>query len=626
MGGGGHATAAAATVKDMTLIEAQDKLVQSLHRHIHPQPIAQEMMSTPAITIAADTTLTEAHRLLNRYSIAAVPVVAAGKGAPGAGLGIIGIITRVVIEKALHHDLGQLPVSDYMTTDIAILSLNATLADIQELIIENRQRLIPIVQDGQLAGIITRTDLLNRLVNDPANLPKDLLHESEHPSLERRRNLSNHIADCLNRPTIQLLQNIGQVAEDLGYSAFAAGGFVRDLLLRKRNLDLDIVIEGDVVHFAQTLVGKFGGRYRTHERFATAVVILENGLKIDIATARLEYYEYPAALPTVELSSIKLDLYRRDFTINAMAIQLNPKHFGTLIDFFNCQNDLKQREIKVLHNLSFVEDPSRLFRAIRFEKRMGFTIAPHTARLMRNAVKMQLFGKTTDTRFLSEIQHIFAEENPIPAILRLAEFDLFQFLWPDLKPSAKIDRRFLHILHQTQLAISWFRLLYLDEALAGWMVYLLAIMSRSGISELESFCRRFLVPRKTRELLVWQKDHADRTAQLLARRLTISNSECYWLFKELSNEGLLYLMATSRKNAIKKAVSNYVTDFQHARTELNGRDLMAMGYPAGPEFKAMLNDLLDARLDERVHNKAEEIDFIKRTYPLPPPAQDPTDC
>jgi tRNA nucleotidyltransferase (CCA-adding enzyme) len=616
MGGGGHSTAAAATVKDMTLIEAQDKLIQSLHRHILPLPIAKEMMSTPAITIAADTTLSEAHNLLNRYSIAAVPVLASVKiSAEGPGLDIIGIITRVVIEKALHHDLGHLPVSEYMTTDIEILSLNATLADIQELIIEHRQRLIPIVEDGRLAGIITRTDLLNRLVNDPAHLPKDLLHESEHPSLERKRNLSSHIADCLNRTAVQLLQTIGQVAEELNFSAFAAGGFVRDLLLRKRNLDLDIVIEGDGLLFAKTLAEKLGGRYRTHERFATAVVILTNGFKIDIATARLEYYEYPAALPTVELSSIKLDLYRRDFTINAMAIQLNPKHFGTLIDFFNCQNDLKQKEIKVLHNLSFVEDPSRLFRAIRFEKRMDFTIAPHTARLMRNAVKMQLFGKTTDTRFFSEIQHIFSEENPIPAIQRMAEFDLFQFLWPDLKPHSKIDRRFLHILYQTQRAISWLRLLYLDGQFSSWMVYLLAIMARSGIGELESFCKRFLVPRKIRDTLVRQKDHADRTANLLASRLVIRNSETYWLLKELNIEGLLYLMAVSRKNTIKKAVSNYVTDLQHIKTDLNGMDLLAMGYPAGPGFKPMLNDLLDARLDGRVKNREEEIAYITRNYP-----------
>jgi tRNA nucleotidyltransferase (CCA-adding enzyme) len=156
------------------------------------------------------------------------------------------------------------------------------------------------------------------------------------------------------------------------------------------------------------------GSYRTHERFKTAMVLMPSGFKIDIATARLEYYEYPAAMPTVELSSIKLDLSRRDFTINAMAIHLNPEHFGTLIDFFNCQNDLKQRTIKVMHNLSFVEDPSRIFRAIRFENGWSSKSHPHTKRLIVNAVNMKLFGKANDSRFFPNSKSILSEENPLP--------------------------------------------------------------------------------------------------------------------------------------------------------------------------------------------------------------------
>lgn len=622
LGGGGHATAASATLKDMTLTEAQEKLIHTLHRHVLPQPIAREMMSKPAITIPADTTIGDAKDILTRYNVTALPVlsplIAATAGAEAPPRSIVGIISRMVVEKAIHHDLGSLPVSAYMTSDIATLPLDATLADIQELIIEHRQRLIPIVEDGILQGVITRTDLLNRLVNDPAHLPKDLLHESEHPSLERKRNLNNIIVECLNKPMIELLQVIGEVADELKFNAFAVGGFVRDLLLKKKNLDLDIVIEGEGITFAARLARRLHGRIKTHERFGTAMVLLPDGTKIDIATARLEYYEYPAALPTVELSSIKLDLYRRDFTINAMAIQLNPEHFGTLIDFFNCQNDLSHKSIKVLHNLSFVEDPSRIFRAIRFEARMGFEIAPHTRRLIHNAVSMQLFGKHCDPRVFSELKLILSEEDPAPAIQRLAEFNLFPFLWPDLKPHLKVDRRFLHILHQAKNAISWFRLLYLDEPCQNWMVYLLAIMGRSQTGELASFCNRFQVPMKISDRLIWQKTHADKTAQLMYRREVIANSEIYWLLKELSIEGLLYLMAKARKNQIKKAVSNYVTTLRHTQTVLTGDDLMILGYQPGPEFKTILNDLLDARLDGKVSSREDEIAYVGRTYPFRP--------
>ncbi|HIP81957.1 MAG TPA: CBS domain-containing protein, partial [Desulfocapsa sulfexigens] len=471
--GGGHATASSATVRDMTLIEAQEKLIRSFHRHIKPQAIAQEMLSRPVISIPETTTIREANDLLTRYNITVLPVL------PTAGIEttskspvtVLGSISRRVTEKAIHHNLGSFPVSDYMTTDIEVLPLSATLADIEELIIEHRQRLIPIVHEQQLEGVITRTDLLNMLINDPGHLPKNLDRDPDESIPEKNKNVLQLMSETLNRDLIILLRTIGEVAEASGFKAYAVGGFVRDLLMKQKNLDLDIVVEGDGIIFAKQLVKKLGGRVKPHKRFITANVILPSGFKIDIATARLEYYEYPAALPTVELSSIKLDLYRRDFTINAMALQLNPEKFGTLIDFFNCQNDLKDKLIKVLHNLSFVEDPSRILRAIRFEKRLDFRISRHTDRLIRGAVKMDLFGKATNPRLFTELQHIFAEENPILAIKRLADFNLFQFLWPDLLPNLKTDRRFLHILRQAQSAISWFHLLYLEETIEPWRIY-----------------------------------------------------------------------------------------------------------------------------------------------------------
>jgi tRNA nucleotidyltransferase (CCA-adding enzyme) len=615
-GGGGHSTAASATMRDITLIQAQEKLIQTLHKYIHPQPIAREMMSQPAITIPPMATITEAKVILTRYNITALPVCSGISASSGQSSPIQGIITRQIIEKAAHHHLEYLPVSDYMTTEVESLPLNATLADIQELIIEHHQRLIPIVEDKTIIGIITRTDLLNRLVNDPAHLPRDLLHESEHPSLERERNVNTQIVECLHKDMIQLIQTIGEIADTMKYNAFAVGGFVRDLLLKKRNFDLDIVIEGDGILYAKRLAKQLGGRYRTHERFKTAVVLLPNGFKIDIATARLEYYEYPAAMPTVELSSIKLDLYRRDFTINAMAINLNPFHFGILIDFFNCQNDLKQKTIKVLHNLSFVEDPSRIFRAIRFEKRMNFLISPHTKRLIINAVNMDLFGKTDDPRFFSELKIILSEENPLPAIERLSEFKLFKFLWPDLPPHLKVDRRFIHILTQAQIAISWFQLLYLKDDCQNWMVYLLAIMGRSKLKELHSFCLRFEENPKITDYLLVQKEYADKAIYQLARGNDLANSQIFALLEELNVEGLLYLMAMARKNHTKKSISLYVTTLRQIQAELTGQDLVNLGYSPGPLFKKILVKLRDSRLDGLVSSRDEELALLKDTFPL----------
>jgi tRNA nucleotidyltransferase (CCA-adding enzyme) len=618
-GGGGHASAASATMKDMTLIEAHEQLIRSLHRHIRPQAIAREMMTSPAITAPAEASLYNAQALMTRYNINAMPVVSERLNAPEGENNeaiIAGIISRQMVERAISHDLGKQPIQDYMASDIEVLSLNATLADIQEIIIEHRQRLVPIIHDRKLKGIITRTDLLNRLVNDPSNLPKNLLHESEYPSLERSRNLTHLLAGFLNREVIALLQTIGSVADECAYNAFVVGGFVRDLLLKKKNMDLDIVVEGDGIAFAKQLAERLSGRVKVHERFGTATIILPDGMKIDIATARLEYYEYPAALPTVELSSIKLDLYRRDFTINAMAIQLNPDSFGRLVDFFNSQNDLKQMAIKVLHNLSFVDDPTRIFRAVRFEKRMNFIIVKHTERLIRNAVKMNLFGKADDPRFFSELKLLLNEENASPALERLADLGLFVYLWPDLKPHLKIDRRFKHCLTQVQRAMSWFKLLYLEDDYDPWVVYLLAIMSRSPVTVLINFCNRFQLPPKAKDFLTAEKSLADKVSQYLSRRGGLKNSEIFTALRELHTEGLLYLMAVARKSEVKKAVSTYVTAMRLETPVLNGDDLKRLGYMPGPIFKNMLDTLLLARLDGKVESREDELRLLEQRYPL----------
>lgn len=620
MGGGGHATAASATVQDMTLVEAQERLIRILHQEIQPHSMAREIMSQPVISIPADTSIDKAHHLLTRYNVTVLPVVSTNHDPtdivdPEAGQ-LLGMISRRVVEKAIHHNLGHLQVQEYMTSDVQTLPADATLSDIEKLIIDHHQRLIPIIDENRLVGIITRTDLLNILVNDPGHQPQGLYQDSEVPSLQRSRNTSLLMTEYLGRDLVILLKTIGEVASRLKFKAFAVGGFVRDLLLKQKNLDLDLVIEGNGITFAKELVRTLGGRCTAHDHFITAVVILPDGFKIDVATARLEYYEYPAALPTIELSSIKLDLYRRDFTINAMAIQLNPEQFGTLVDFFSCQNDLKAGVIKVLHNLSFVEDPTRIFRAIRFEQRMGLAISKHTHRLIHSAVKMNLFGKGDDPRFFHELQQILSEENPLPALTRLAEFDLFRFLWPELKPHLKIDRRFLHIIKQAQQTLSWYELLYQETPCQGWAVYLLGIMARSAADDLRSFCKRFHLPEKTESLLIDQKVLADHLGQILYQRTSIRNSQLCRLLRGLSNEGLLYLMTISRKNEIKKNISHFVTTLRQTETLLTGHDLKNIGYQPGPLFKTILDRLLDARLDGRIKTLEDERQFVRNNFPL----------
>ena len=604
-GGGGHASAASATVKGITLIEAEEKLVRLLNKHVRPQSLAGELMSHPVITVPTDISIKNANHVLTRYDITVLPVVK-GKSR------LQGIISRRVAEKAIFHNLGDLPVSDYMTTDVITLPSSASLADIQELIIEHRQRLIPVVDDNELQGVITRTDLLNLLINDPAHQPKNLIGSDDHSYAERHRNVSSLVVEVLSKEVIVLLRTIGEVAEKNRYTAYAVGGFVRDLLLRIKNFDLDIVVEGDGIKFAKELALHFGGTVRTHEKFSTALVIMPDGFNIDVATARLEYYEYPAAMPTVELSSLKLDLYRRDFTINAMAINLNPEKFGTLVDFFNSQTDIKERRIRILHNLSFVEDPTRIFRAIRFEQRMEFIIGKHTEKLLKNAVKMNLFNRFFGHRCFTELKLIFSEENPIPAIRRMAGFDLLKFILPGLK----FDKRMERDLEETQRALAWYKLLYLDEPCRQWLVYLFTILARSTYSDLKVFCIKFEFTERHKNELLKEKEATDKILKELSRTRRLRVSEIYWLLQERSHESLLYLIAMARKKTAKKAVSHFVTHLRHYKTHIQGVDLKKMGYKSGPIYKTILNHLLEAKLDGQVETKADETKFVRKNYPL----------
>lgn len=619
-GGGGHASAASAAVANKTIFEAEEELLHLLYRCIRPKALAREIMSAPVITATPEISHSEASELLTRYNITGLPIVRDNSDRKKPK-GLLGLISRRVVEKAIAHQLGAMPVTDYMSTEIETLPETATQADIQELIIEHHQRLLPIVrqENGEdiLIGVITRTDLLNLLVHDPARQPRSLLRQDELPSAERSRNITRLMIDTLGKEIILLLREIGEIAQEVEMRAYAVGGFARDLLLQTRNLDLDIVVEGDGILFAQTFAAKKKAAVRTHEKFATATILLPDGMRLDVATARLEYYASPAALPIVEKSSLKLDLFRRDFTVNAMAVHLNPDRFGLLVDYFSSQNDLKERQLRVLHNLSFVEDPTRIFRAVRFEQRLDFRITKHSEKLIRNAVQMHL-GKTfTGLRFFNELKLILSEDTPLASLRRLGGFGLFPLLWPDLRPNLKIDRRLIHVMTQAEKAISWFRLLYLPEAekqCECWSVRLLALFSRSRELELRRFCDRFEVPPKQRKFLIERKSKAERIAATMQCRPFLKASEIYWLLRDLDNEGLLCLMVIARKKHLQQAVSRYVTNLRDIRPLINGQDLLELGLQPGAVFRTLLNQIIEAQLNGEVSNKEEALALVQKLH------------
>jgi tRNA nucleotidyltransferase (CCA-adding enzyme) len=597
LGGGGHSYAASAAVKDKPLAQVEEKLRQILQTRVHPGRRAREIMSFPVKSVSPEITLERAEVILNRYSINALPVMSGGR--------LLGLITRQTIEKGIYHGLKNHPVKDYMTTEIDTVGPDATLPEIRERLVINKQRLLPVVEDGKVIGLVSRTDLLHLLIaeNEEAQWTQPL----------RTRNIISLMRERLPKKILAILKQVGDVAAELGFNAYVVGGFVRDLLLKHENLDIDIVIEGDAIEFAKRFATRYGARSRQFQKFKTAVLIFPDGFKIDVATARTEYYEAPGALPIVEYSSIKMDLYRRDFTINTLALKLNPGEFGTLLDFFGAQRDLKEGRISLLHNLSFVEDPTRVFRAIRFEQRFKFRITKLAANLIVNAMKNNFFDRLSGARLFQELRLILREENPLPAIARLAEFDLLKAVHPRLG----YDEGTRGMLERVQGVLSWYDLLYLEEKYERWLVYFLGLVEFLTTDELEEMLRRFSLSPKQASEIIRGKEAAEESLVRLFRYGEPSRSQIYHLLNPLDTEYLLYMMAKSRQEPSRRAISLYFTHLKRLKPETKGRDLVALGYQPGPLIKEMLERLLEARLNEEVRSRKEEKEFIRRFFGPP---------
>ena len=599
-GGGGHPFAASATVKDQTLVQVEETLIAHLKRRINPQRKARDMMTFPVKSVQPLETIEHANEMLTRYNINVLLVMEEEK--------LLGMITRQVIEKAIFHGLKDLAVREYMTSDLSTIEPEASIFQIQEFIIENKQRILPVVHQGKVLGVITRTDLLNILVSGPS-MTEYLYDSRKAPHFVRKKNIAYLLEERLSKRIIEILKSLGEVADSLDYNAYLIGGFVRDLFLKFDNLDIDIVIEGDGINFAQEFSKKYPVRLRYHQKFKTAVLIFPDGFKVDVATARSEYYESPAALPVVELSSIKMDLYRRDFTINTLAVKLNPRHYGILIDFFGAQKDLKEKTIRVLHNLSFVEDPTRAFRAVRFEQRFGFKIGKLTANLIQNAIRIGGVEKLAPKRIFTELHLILSQEEPLPILKRLNELKLLQAIHPELTLTPKEETLFGSI----RSVLSWFDLLYLNEPYKKWVVYSLALtLSVPHLSELR---QRLGLPKKVFEMVELGRTEGEKLLMTFHKNPKMTRSDIYKLLYPFPNEILLFLMAKTNRESCRKAISLYFTQLKAVQLSVRGEDLKALGLAPGPLYKVVLTDLLEARLNEKILTHEEQVAYVKK-HPL----------
>ncbi len=422
-GGGGHERAAASLIRERDLDEVRSELIHILPEHVTPSISVAQIMSRGPQLLAPATPVEQAALMMSRFGHEGYPVVEDGK--------VIGLLTRRAVDRAIAHRLHTTAAS-LMEAGNFTVHPDDSVEFLQKLVAETGWGQIPVVdpESGEIVGIVTRTDLL-KILTSADRLPG-------------RMNLSEKLEKALPKERLMLIKRVAQVAHERHEALYIVGGFVRDLILERPSIDFDLVLEGEAIALARSLAKRFGGRVTSHARFGTAKWHLPQTEKVlpndeprgdhlkavDLVSARTEFYTHPTALPTVERGSIKLDLHRRDFTMNTLALRLDGRHYGDLHDYWGGLQDIQQGIVRVLHSLSFIDDPTRILRAVRFEQRFDFEIDERTLQLLLEA--RPLIDKLSGDRIRHELNIILDDLSRVNILSRLNELGLLTAIHVDL--------------------------------------------------------------------------------------------------------------------------------------------------------------------------------------------------
>lgn len=597
LGGRGHNAAASASIKKANVEEVTRQLLDAIQLKVRPPVTAAAIMNSPVKTITPETVINEAEKVMLRYGHTGLPVVKDGR--------MVGIISRRDVEKAAHHGLGHAPVKAFMTSKLVSVGPQAPASVVRDLMIEYDIGRLPVIENGKLVGIVTRSDVLRTLhgSGEPSRFRTVKAGRAQVMSPVNIKELMFH-----NLPAdyMEILKWAGETAPSMGAKVYAAGGIVRDLLLGIECLDIDLVVEGDGIELARAISEDHQGRLREHPQFGTAKILFPDGRQVDVTTSRIEFYQYPAAMPQVETSSLHQDLYRRDFTINAMAVSLNKESFGDVVDYFGGREDLERGLIRVLHNLSFVEDPVRILRAVRFEKRYYMSLESHTLKLAREAIRNNMLARVSTERIWEELKHVFLEPGPGLVLARFMELQLWPSLFPGVDPE-KVRPVF------SEIARSLKTLRYWDVIEFGemWMIYFLVVLHFSDWTVASEVCRRYHLSKRQANKVAAALGGWRSLLKNLQEPFGVTMSELARQVKSVPGEIYPLILCYLTNNSVKKRFRHVLNAVCYNKPSINGKDLRLFGYKPGPQYKKAMEALWQARLDGVIRNRQEELNYVK---------------
>ncbi|MDM7267368.1 MAG: CBS domain-containing protein [Aquificaceae bacterium] len=504
-GGGGHEFASAGKFEGVPAERLKGLLEALLKGEKVPLKV-KEIMSYPPFLIHEDMDVDLALLELSQRNYAGAPVID-DRGR------LVGIVYKKNLLKAQRHGIKG-KVKDFMVEEFHTLELEDFIWKAEEILSKYGEKLIPVVEKDRVVGVITRMDLLHAYRR----------HIQGLRAIEKKISIPEDIRG--------LLEEIGQEAKGLGYKVYLVGGVVRDLLMRKRIWDLDLVVEGDAIALACKLGEKWQVNCHTFQEFGTAHMKYKD-YKLEFATTRRETYPHPGSYPVVEWATLKEDLLRRDFTINAMALSLNPEDFGTLIDYFGGLRDLKDGIIRVLHPMSFVEDPVRILRALRFAGRFGFKLSKGTEKLLKKAVSLGLLKKAPRGRILNELRLALREERLLEILRLYKRYGVLEQIIEGFVFKPELES----LLERLKDIVSWHKIEFPQEALDyGWVFLLLLLKDTKG----EDLLKEISAPSWVRESYKLMKESLHNLISQLQKAQ--KPSEIYLTLKGKPTALLLILM------------------------------------------------------------------------------------
>ncbi len=579
LGGGGHPQASSAILR-ADLDEARARVTSALELAKQEPRRARDVMSTPPRSLGPERSVSDAMALCQRHGQSGVFVTEDGR--------VAGSVSREDLDKAIAHGLAHAPVRGVMSGKVATATEEATLAELRELVTDAEDGRVAIVRDDELVGVVARIDLLRALEG------------FEHDREETGESLADELTNIERlRVLFDAVASLGDRAE----AVYLVGGTVRDILLGEEGFDVDIAVEGDAIEFARALAGALGGRITPHSKFGTAIVLYGDDERVDVVTTRTEFYDAPGALPTVERAGLREDLFRRDFTINAMAVSLEPAGFGRLFDPFGGRADLQARLLRILHNLSFIDDPTRIFRAVRYEARYGLRLEEHSARLARSCIEMGLVGDLSSARLRDELHALLEDPGAVGAILRLGEIGADRAIHPHLRADSEAATLFARALELRN---------ELGAEVPSWRIGL-AVLGRDLTSEeAYDWLERLKVRRRDVDRIAGAITVAPRIVERLKSE-SLDPADVVALADAFTPDAPL--LALARENL--QGLRDYFQRLRDVRIEIGGAELAELGLSESPRVGEVLAELRRRKLNGELDGRESELRAAKELIAAP---------